>query len=88
VVYDRENGIIPMTLGQLSDQIHQYDFEWLGVWRDCDFVERRCRFPIDVLVLLTWGASLDVFFYPCFHGRPPGDVRERVQGPVPPCMSS
>jgi hypothetical protein len=58
------------------------------MWWYCDLVEGHWHLSVDVFVLLTGGASFDVFFHPGLHGRPPGDVQERVEGPVSPRMSS
>ena len=77
-----EDGVVSVTVRELCDQIHGYDFERLGCKRDVNFVWRWGGSMCERLVLLTLGASFDVVFNPFRHGGPPGDPFGSVNGPI------
>ena len=77
-----KNGVVSVAVGKLCDQIHGYNFEWLGHRRDVDFVWWGIASVGECLVLLTFGASFDVVFDPFGHSRPPGDSFGCIDGPI------
>ena len=86
MVYNSKDGVISMAVGELSDQVHGDNFEWLHegwytylvLWHGCGVCEG--------FVLLASCASFDVVLNPFRHGRPPGDSFGGIDGPVSSCM--
>ena len=77
-----KNGVVPMTVRELCDQVHGYDLERLGCRRDVDFVWWWGGPVCECLILLAFGAPLDIIFDPFGHGGPPGDSFGGVDGPI------
>ena len=77
-----EDGIISVAVGELGDQVHGYDFEWLGQRWDVNFVWRGNGSVCECLVLLAFCTSFNVIFDPFGHGGPPGDSFGDVDGPI------
>ena len=77
-----ENGIISVAVRELCDQVHSYDFKWLGRRGDVDFVRWRGGSMCERFVLLAFGASFDVVLDPFGHGGPPGNSFGGVDGPI------
>ena len=81
-----EDGVVSVAIGELCDQIHGYDLEWLGCRGDVNFVRWGTDPMSECFVLLAFGASFDIIFDPFGHGWPPGDSFGGVDGPVSSCM--
>ena len=77
-----EDGVVSMAVGELCDEIHGYDLEWLGCRRDVDFVRWGNGLVCKCLILLAFGASFDIVFDPFGHSGPPGNSFGGVDGPV------
>jgi hypothetical protein len=70
MVYDSQNCIVSVTLWEARDKIHRYVREWFGVDGRGDTKQWGFDAVGQVLVLLTCGASFDVFCYPRPGARP------------------
>ena len=77
-----EDGVVSMAVRELCDQVHGYDFEWLGWRRDIDFIWRGNGPMCECFVLLALGASFDIVFDPFGYSGPPSDPFGGVNGPV------
>ena len=77
-----EDGVVSVAIGELRDQVHGHDFEWLGCEGNVNFVWWRGGSMCKRFVLLAFGASFDVVFDPFGHGGPPGDSFGSVDGPI------
>ena len=73
MVYNSEDSIVSVTVGELGDQVHGYYFEWLGQWGNIDFVWWGSGSVCECFVLLAFGAPFDIIFHPFRHGGPPGN---------------
>ena len=71
-----------LAIGELCDEIHGYDLEWLGCRGDVDFVWWGNGSMCNRLILLALGASLDIVSDPFGHSGPPGNSFGGVDGPV------
>ena len=77
-----EDGVVSVAIGELCDEIHGYDFEWLGCRGNVDFVRWGNGSVCNCFILLAFGASFDVVFDPFGHSGPPGNSFGGVDGPV------
>ena len=81
-----EDSVVSVTVRELCDEVHGYDFEWLGCRGDVDLVQWWGGPVCECFILLAFGASFDIIFDPFGHGGPPGDSFGGVDGPVSSCV--
>jgi hypothetical protein len=71
MVHYGENGIVPVTLRQASNEVHHYAFKGFGIWGSIDFVNGDSGAVSADFVLLAFAASFNIVCYPCVQSGPP-----------------
>ena len=82
MVYDGEDGIVSVAVGELGDQIHGYYLKRLSEGWNIDLIWWGSSSMCECFVLLALGTPFDVVFHPFGHGGPPGNSLGSVDGPV------
>ena len=70
MIYDGENGVVSIAFGESRDEVHRYVGERFGVNGGRDMEEQGFDVVCQVFVLLTGGASFDIFRDPRFGAWP------------------
>jgi hypothetical protein len=88
VVYYREDGVVPVAVWELGDQVHGYDLEGESVGQRGDSVEGYPCSLCKVFALLAFRASLHILCDPFVHVGPPEVLADDRYGGVPSLVSS
>ena len=87
VVYDGEDSVVASTGWQVGDKIHGYCLKREGPFFGGYAEGRNPQWVGVCLVLLTCGASADIFFCPFPEAWPPKVSFQKVDGAVSSWMS-
>ena len=81
MVNDGEDGIVPFTIGEVSDEVHGDRLEGQGLWVSGDAVGWGFRGVRARFVLLAGHTAFDILFHPMLQVGPPESFFEACNSP-------